>query len=215
MNMKSRAEWFDISVQLSAELPVWPGGYGFHKHCQQEIGMDSEANVTRLDFDVHSGTHIDAPLHFVAGGKTTSDLPLDVFMGKAVVLDFSGQEVIRDTDLAARNIPDDCAIVLLKTENSRKQWYRHPFDTSFVAIDAGAAKWLVENGIRLIGIDGPSIQKYNDPKDTHVILLQNEVVILEGLNLEGVEEGLYDLICLPISAADCEGVPARAILKKL
>lgn len=213
MNTKCKVNYIDISVSLSEELPVWPGGYGFHKHPVQTIGTGSEANVTRLDFDVHSGTHIDGPLHFIKDGKPTSAIALEKLLGDAIVLLFENLEVITDADFKSKQIPRHCKKVLLKTDNSKNQWHRQAFDTNFVAINNEAAKYLVEKGIELVGIDGPSIQKFYDPIDTHVTLLQNEVVILEGLNLQEAEERVYELICLPIKASGCEGISARAILK--
>lgn len=214
MNTKCRTKMIDISVTLTEDLPVWPGGYGFHKQQVLTIESGSDANVTRLDFDVHSGTHIDAPLHFVANGKTTLEIPLSSLVGKAVVLQFKNKETITAPDLMLKAIPPGTKKLLLKTDNSQNRWHTQPFNESFVAIDADAAMWLVENEIELVGIDGPSIQKFHHTKDTHVNLLANGVVILEGLDLLEVDEGMYELICLPIKAAGCEGVPARAILKR-
>jgi arylformamidase len=212
--MNSNTKYIDISVALSKELPVWPGGYGFNKHQNLSIKDGHEANVTRLDFDVHSGTHIDAPLHFIDNGKTTEDLPLEVMIGQTLVLNFENKSIITLKDIDRKSIASNIKRLLLKTNNSKNLWHKKPFDKNFVAIDSGVAQWIVDKDINLIGIDGPSIQKFYDTKETHVKLLKNEVIILEGLNLLGVEEGIYELICLPIKAADCEGIPVRAILKK-
>lgn len=206
--------FIDISVTHSKQLPVWPGGYGFNIYALQKIEDGFDANVTRLDFDVHTGTHIDAPLHFIHNGLTTNDIELEILIGKAIVIAFNG-EVVSLVDLEQKNIPSGTRRILLKTHNSASGWFKNPFNVSYVAIDSSAAKWLVNRGVQLIGIDGPSIQKYTDSKDTHVTLLENNVVILEGLNLDGVNEGEYELICLPVKADGCEGVPARAILKEI
>lgn len=206
--------FIDISVAHSRQLPVWPGGFGFKAYTLQKIEDGFDANVTRLDFDVHTGTHIDAPLHFVPNGATTNDIEVNKLIGNALVLVFSGT-VIKQEDLEQKNIPAGTSKILLKTNNSSNGWFKKPFDTNFVAIDKSAAKWLVKRGVQLIGIDGPSIQKYTDTKETHVILLENNVVILEGLNLDGINEGEYELICLPIKAEGCEGAPARAILREI
>lgn len=213
--MKFKASYIDISVPLNVHLPVWPGGYGFHKYQMMSMDKGDEANVTRLDFDVHSGTHIDAPLHFVENAKCTHDLDLDIFLGRTLVLEFLNISVISVEDLNNKNIPPGTERILFKTRNSINRWfYNSTFDPSYIAIDNEAANWLVDNDLKLVGIDGPAIQKFDHPKDTHVTLLQNEVIILEGLDLIDVEEGFYDLICLPLKAAGCEGISARAILKK-
>jgi arylformamidase len=212
--MSFNTKYIDISVALSQELPVWPGGYGFTKHQITSIRAGHEANVTRLDFDVHSGTHIDAPLHFINNGKTTEELPLELMMGQTLVLTFENKNVITLEDIDEKSVPNNIKRLILKTNNSKNLWHTKPFDKDFVAIDSRVAQWIVDKGINFIGIDGPSIQKFYDTKETHVKLLKNEVIILEGLNLLEVEEGIYELICLPIKAADCEGIPVRAILKK-
>lgn len=213
--MLSKTDYIDISVSLSPELPVWPGGYGFHKHQVMSIRNGADANVTRLDFDVHSGTHIDAPLHFLENGFTTNEITIGECIGVAFVAECTGVDVIGVEMLDKINIPAGTNKILFKTDNSARNWYQNPFDTGFVAIDNNAAGWLVQKGIRLVGIDGPSIQKYHDTRETHVTLLSNDVIILEGLNLADVAEGVYELICLPIKADQCEGISARAILKTI
>ena len=213
--MPLKAEYIDISVPLSDELPVWPGGYGFHRQQLMHIANGDEANVTRLDYDVHSGTHIDAPYHFVEEGRFTDDIALTHFIGECQVLDFTGLNVITASDLDNKQLAENCTRILLKTGNSAEKWFAKPFNKNFTAISNDAAEWMVTKGVKLVGIDGPSIQKYQDSKDTHVTLLKNELVILEGLYLSGVAEGFYTLICLPVKAKACEGISARAILKPI
>jgi len=179
--MPLKAEFIDISVPLSDELPVWPGGYGFHRHQLMYISSGDDANVTRLDYDVHSGTHIDAPHHFVEEGICTNEIPLTHFIGDCQVLDFTGLSIITAFDLDKKFISKDSKRILLKTSNSTEEWFVKPFNKNFTAISKDAAEWLVTRGVKLIGIDGPSIQKYQDSKDTHVILLKNELISLTNM----------------------------------
>jgi len=186
----------DITVPLSSRLPVWTDSHGVNISRLMEIEKDGWT-VSRLDIDVHSGTHIDAPLHIVPNGKTTNEIPLEKLIGNCI-------------------LPKDTKRLLCKTDNSR-HWgnIHHEFRTDFCSLTADAAQWVVDNKIELVGIDYHSIQLYHDPPDTHQILLENEVVILETLNLLDVEPGEYRLICLPLKVEGVEGISVRAVLEKI
>lgn len=205
----------DITVPLSPRLPVWTDSHGVNISRLMEIEKDGWT-VSRLDIDVHSGTHIDAPLHIVPNGKTTNEIPLEKLIGKCIVADLQGLKKITADDLAKLNLPKDTKRLLCKTDNSR-HWknINHEFRTDFCSLTADAAQWVVDNGIELVGIDYHSIQLYHDPPDTHQILLENEVVILETLNLLNVEPDEYRLICLPLKVEGVEGVSVRAVLEEI
>ena len=203
----------DITVPLSPRLPVWTDSHGVNISRLMEIEKDGWT-VSRLDIDVHSGTHIDAPLHIVPNGKTTNEIPLEKLIGKCIVADLQGLEKITADDFAKLNLPKDTKRLLCKTDNSR-HWknINHEFQTDFCSLKPDAAQWVVDQGIELVGIDYHSIQLYHDPPDTHQILLENEVVILETLNLLDVEPGEYRLICLPLKVEGVEGISVRAVLE--
>lgn len=211
--MNSRA-LIDISVTLNPDLPTWPGSHGVNIERLQEIGPDSDATVSRLDMDVHTGTHIDAPLHFVANAEDTSSIPLSTLVGPCRVISIPHTAVIT-RDMLHRwvgvNVPKR---LLFQTDNSSVRWDKQPFNQAFTALSADAAEWLVENGVLLVGIDYLSIQRFADAPDTHQILLRNRVVILEGIYLGHVTPGTYQLICLPLKVKGVEGVPCRAVLQK-
>jgi arylformamidase len=157
---------------------------------------------------------VDAPAHFIKDGLTVDQLPLDVLIGPAYVADLSEADAIRPDSLEASKLPRDTTRLLIKTRNSAL-WSdpHHQFNPDFVAITTEAANWVVNSGIRLIGIDYLSIQRYKDPEPlTHQILLEAGVVIVEGLCLQNVHAGLYTLICLPIKLEGSEGAPARSVL---
>jgi arylformamidase len=200
----------DISVPLHDGLPVWPGGADFSVE-QMSTERGDDANVSVLNCDLHAGTHIDAPLHFIEGGKSVDRIALDILCGPVFVSDLTGVDEITESDLASVPMPEGTERLLFKTRNSGL-WKDRLFDPDYVALTEDGARWVVEKGIRLVGIDYLSIQPYNDEPSVHRILLGAGVVVLEGLNLTDALPGLYDLICLPLKLLGAEGAPARAIL---
>ncbi len=206
----------DISVSLHPAMPTWPGSTGVQLLPTMQLAAGDPANVSRLDCDVHSGTHIDAPRHFLAEGKTVEHLALDVLIGPATVTYLPEVTAITATNLAELNIPAGTRRLLLRTRNS-ELWATgvNEFQPDFVALTADAAQWLVDRGIQLIGIDYLSIQRFADGPLTHQILLEAEVIILEGLNLASVAPGEYELLCLPLALIGIEAAPARAVLRPL
>ena len=179
-----------------------------------ELRRGDQVNDTTLHFSVHTGTHVDAPLHVLPDGKNIAQLPLDVLVGPAFVAWLPDVETITANALDELNLPVGIERLLLRTRNS-EWWARgfHEFRADYVALTADAAQWVVDRCIRLIGVDYLSVQRFQDKLDTHRILLEANVVILEGLNLSEVTEGGYELICLPILLPGIEGAPARAVLR--
>jgi arylformamidase len=207
---------FDISVPLGSGTPVWPGSAGIKLEQTRSIGAGYHANESRLNCDVHSGTHIDAPLHFIPGGNDTSRIPLDALVGKALVCTLLTDSHVTSVDMENAGIQAGTERLLLKTRNSRL-WkkYGNVFQADYVALTPGAARWLADRKIRLVGIDYLSIQPFEDKtQETHKILLSAGIVILEGINLVDVEPGVYELVCLPLRLDNADGSPARAILRK-
>lgn len=204
----------DISVPLNPELPVWPGEAPPVIRRTASMKNGDPYNISRLELGSHTGTHIDAPLHFVDDAKTTLEIPLEKLTGPCQVVDMIGKSRITAADLEALHLPKATEKILFKTDNSRL-WDnpRHTFFEDFCALTADAAQWVVDHHIHLVGIDYMSIQLYHDSIDTHVILLSNEVVIVENLDLRKVTPGLYRLICLPLKIEGVEGTLARAVLE--
>jgi arylformamidase len=202
---------FDISIGIDENLPLWPGDPELRLHWAANIEQGDLVNLTELSMSIHTGTHIDAPLHFLPNGKPIDSLSLNVFMGEAQVV-----AMPQDVNLITVNILQDvCEInaarILFKTKNSQL-WETSKFQQDYVALEASAAQWLVDQGVQLVGIDYLSIAPFKDPAPTHKILLSNNVVIVESLDLRSVEPGLYTLICLPLKLVGREAAPARAIL---
>ena len=187
---------FDISVPLGRGLPTWPESMGMRleRVCRMENG--DKANVSKLTCDVHTGTHIDAPAHFIPGGNTVARIPLNLLIGDAIVGDLPNVSIITPSDLAGLKLPLGTKRLLLRTKNS-KLWedYGNEFCPNFVALTPESAQWVVDWGIKLLGVDYLSVQPFGDStQQTHITLLSAGVVILEGLNLSQVVPDTYELI---------------------
>lgn len=216
MNEPSKKALIDISVPVSAETPRWPGSPAFESTRWLDLDRGDVATDTTISCSVHLGTHIDAPAHFLRGGATVDTIALETLVGRCWVLDIPKVGAIGSEELAAAWPPEHVERVLLRTPNSA-YWSTAGgrFVEDFAAVSATGASWLVERGIQLIGIDYLSIQRFADPPDTHLILLGAGVVILEGLDLQNVPAGPYDLLCLPVRLHGTEAAPVRAVLRQL
>lgn len=210
------ARLIDVSLTLRAAMPYWPGTAPLVLTRTMSLEAGDAANVSRLDLDVHTGTHVDAPSHFLAGAGTAHDLRLEDMIGPAVVGDLRHVDFITAADLDRLELPVGTVRLLLRTRNSN-HWGAEVthFREDFVALVPDAAQWIVDRGIRLVGIDYLSVQQYNGDPRTHQILLAAGIVILEGIDLSAAEPGGYELLCLPLRLADAEGAPARAVLREL
>ncbi|MDH5506148.1 MAG: cyclase family protein [Anaerolineae bacterium] len=204
---------YDISLTISPDLVVWPEDPPVELARVSKIEDGADANVSRLAISVHTGTHIDAPYHFIAKGKTVEKVPLKLLVGRAYVLHLPNVDVITAEHVKNAGIPPRTRRVLFKTRNS-DLWAKHPkaFQTDYVAINAEAAQALVDRGVKLVGVDYLSVAPFDDLVQTHKILLKAGIVIVEGLNLAEVSQGRYTLYCLPLKLAHADGAPARAIL---
>ncbi len=203
----------DISVPLEPGVPVWPGDPGFELRPELRISDGDECNLTSIRLSAHTATHVDAPWHFVEAGGTVEALDLATLIGPAVVADLGKASVVTRGVLDEASVPARTERLLLRTTNSAV-WRDAPaeFMRDYVALDADAAHWVVDRGIRLIGVDYLSVQRFEDPPDTHEILLRSNVVVVEGLDLSRITAGRYQLACLPLKIAGCDGAPARAVL---
>ena len=203
----------DISVPIHGAMPTWPGSTGYRSHRTKEIARGAAANVSQLDMDVHCGTHVEAPLHFLADGGPIGGIPLERFFGPALVADLGEVDSITVAVLDAAAVPDGTERLLLKTGNS-KLWRSETgaFRADYAALTKEAAEWVAHRGVKLVGIDYLSIQRYDDDPETHRVLMRSGVAILEGLDLAAVTSGEYTLVCLPLSIAALEATPVRAVL---
>jgi arylformamidase len=212
--MEARMKIFDITLPISPGMPVWPGDPPVV--LEQVSSMDAGAhdNVSRLGCSVHTGTHVDAPHHFLNDHRTVDALSLDVLTGPAQVIQIPEDVNLITADILEKvAVPSGTSRLLLKTRNSRL-WERgeKEFARDFVGVSVDGAGWLVRAGVKLVGIDYLSIAPYKNSILTHQALLKPGIVILEGLDLSAVSPGIYNLYCLPLKLIGSDGAPARAIL---
>jgi arylformamidase len=198
----------DISVPVRPGMVTYPGDPEVVLERVRTIEGGAGYNLSRLSFGLHTGTHVDAPLHFVEGGADVESLSLEVLVGPVAVVDATAVDKgLSATAIAGLALPERCERVLFKTRNS-ELWRRDAFSEDFVSLTEDGALALVSRGVRLVGIDYVSI----GDEDAHRALLGSGVVALEGLDLGAVEPGEYLLVCAPLKLAGAEGAPARALL---
>ena len=199
----------DISVPIREDMPVYAGDPAVELERASSIAEGGHANVSKVSMGVHTGTHVDAPVHFIEGAPGMESVPLDALCGPAVVVDGTSiaGDSIGQADLDTLGIPGEAERVLLKTRNS-ELWNRTGYTRDFLRLDGSGARFIVSRGIRTIGIDYLSIGDHEAHRD----LLGAGVVPVEGLDLRHIEPGTYWFICLPLDLVGSDGAPARAIL---
>jgi arylformamidase len=204
---------YDVSVPIRNGMPVWPSDPPVKLTSNAHLSKDKghTIRVTAIEMGSHTGTHVDAPAHFVEGGKTLSEVALDVFVGPATVFEFPAVRSIARDHL--KNLDwTGVERVLFKTDNS-SHWADGRFFEDFVYLDPEAGEFLVSLGIRLVGIDYLSIDPFrSEQHETHFALLPHDVILLEGLNLSGILPGRYHIVALPLNLQNADGAPTRVIL---
>ncbi len=208
---------YDVSLPLSSATPTYPGDPGIEIRQWRALARGDAANVSLINFGLHSGTHVDAPAHFIAGGARVESLSLESLIGEAEVVEVGNDVRVIDESFVVANCSRGSQRVLFKTRNSafwndQQSGFREDF--TFIAPDA--ARRLAESGIKLVGIDYLSVEEFKSEQyGTHHALLSRGIVIVEGLDLRAVPAGFYELICLPLKIAEGsgDGAPARVILR--
>lgn len=211
---KSNMRIHDISVVISTDMPVYPGDPPVSISPFLSISKGDKVNVSALALGSHTGTHLDAPRHFFENGRGMSELELELLAGRATVLQLDVAQEIRREHLEGADLRGTERL-LLGTANSAL-WREAGFQEDYIYLTEDTARHLVELGVKLVGLDYLSVEKFGSSEaPVHRALLQNDVVILEGLNLTGIEPGEYELICLPLRLNCEDGAPARAILREV
>ncbi|HEV3471507.1 MAG TPA: cyclase family protein [Pyrinomonadaceae bacterium] len=209
---------YDITVPVApGETPVYPGDPGIEFEAWAAIGRGDAANVTMLHLGAHTGTHVDAPAHFIEGAPGLASLPLDALVGEARVVEIPAEAEAVEEAHVGPGVLGGATRVLFKTRNSAL-WEdpRGRFREDFAYIEPAAARALVAAGVRLVGFDYLSVERFGSADfPTHLALLSAGVVIVEGLDLRAVGAGTYELLCLPLklAAGAGDGAPARAVLR--
>jgi arylformamidase len=210
----SKNPWIDISVPLHNKMHHWPGDPPPYVTTHVSTAKGDVCNVSAFFMSSHTGTHMDAPLHFLHGAKTMDDLPFDAVIGPARVVEIKDKTAIAPRELKKLKLRKGERI-LFKTRNSAKSWSQSEFDKDFIYISKEGAEVIAEAGVQTVGVDYLSVGGfYKDGIETHHILLGAEVWIIEGLDLSKIRPGNYDLNCLPIKFQNGDGAPSRCLLRK-
>ncbi|MHA2389010.1 MAG: cyclase family protein [Candidatus Hodarchaeales archaeon] len=200
----------DISLELEKNMIIYPGDPQFKLISVLEMSKGDDFNFSEVKMGVHSGSHIDSPVHFIENGKSITDMPITRFYGKCRVLDLTsvefGEEITKKH--LEKNIIDSETVLLFKTKNSTI--LRTNFREDYVSLSFEAAEFIIDSEVKTIGIDYLSIGSSN----THKLLLSKEIVIYEGLTLNHVNPGIYTFIGFPLKIVSSEGAPTRAVLLK-
>ncbi|MCP3098896.1 cyclase family protein [Myxococcus sp. K15C18031901] len=205
--------WVDVSVPLRDGMLHWPDNPEIRVTRAQDMARGDAANVSHLSLGAHSGTHVDAPIHFIPEGVGVDALPLEATVGVARVLAIQDARAISVEALRRADVQAGERL-LFKTANSSRHWASAPFRPDFVCLSVEGARYLAERRVRTVGIDYLSIGSPEAGAPTHQTLLRAGIVIIEGLDLSAIEPGTYDLVCLPLRLEKGDGAPARAILRR-
>jgi arylformamidase len=203
----------DVSVPLDANLPTYPGNTPFSLEAVQRIARGDHANLSSLHLSAHSGTHVDAPRHFIDDAPGTEALGLDLLIGRARVVEVTTRKGITAADLETFDLSEDVR-VLIKTSNSRL-WGQPEFHSGFIGVAESGAHYLVDHGVKVVGVDYLSVEEYKAPgAPAHHLLLGAGIIVIEGLNLRDVDPGVYEMYCLPLRIVGGDGAPARVVLRR-
>ena len=210
----SEEGWIDVSVPLRSGMVHWPDNPPVRIERMLDMECGDAANVSTLSLGSHTGTHMDAPIHFVPGGAGMNRMPLDATIGRARVIEIQDPVSIKPDELDPHEISRG-ERVLFKTQNSTRRWWAEDFIEDFVYVSQEAARYLADRGVRTVGVDYLSVGGFwKDGVETHQALLGPGIWVIEGLDLSGIGPGEYELICLPLKVEDGDGAPARAILRR-
>ena len=207
--------WIDVSVPLRSGMVHWPDNPPVSIERTMAMDRGDVCNVSTMSLGVHTGTHMDAPVHWLPGGEGIDEMPLDASMGLARVVAIEEPVSIKPNELMQHALQRG-ERVLFKTRNSEHCWTTDTFVEDFVFVSHEAARYLAECGVRTVGVDYLSVGGYMiDGPETHRTLLESGIWIIEGLNLSQVAPGAYELICLPLRIVGADGAPARALLRPI
>ncbi len=207
--------WIDVSVSLQSGMVHWPDNPPVRIERALNIEHGDAANVSEISMGVHTGTHMDGPIHFVQEGQGLDEMPLTATIGRARVIEISDPESIKVDELHPHRLQRGERI-LFKTQNSARRLSTEDFMEDFVYVSQEAAQYMAERGIQTVGVDYLSVGGFRkDGEETHRALLEAGIWVIEGLDLSEVELGEYELICLPVKIERSDGAPARAILRAI
>ena len=208
--------WIDVSIPLRDGMPGWPGDKPFERTLTHSMAAGAANNLSQFSTSAHTGTHMDAPLHFMANAPGIETLPIDAVVGPARVIQINDAEAVRPEELRSHSLQPGERI-LFRTRNSELRLTERDFTKEFVYIAPDAARYLANRQVRTVGVDYLSVGAFHEEsgRETHRILLGAGIWIVEGVNLANVEPGDYEMICLPLRMVGSDGAPARAVLRRV
>jgi arylformamidase len=203
----------DVTIPLDSNVPLYPGNTPFSLEAIKRISRGDSSNVSTLHMSAHGGTHVDAPRHFFDEAPGTEALPLEMLVGRARVVEVTSRKGVTADDLTRFDLSEDVR-VLIKTANSRL-WGSPEFHADYVGVTESGARYLVDHGIKVVGVDYLSVEEFKRPgAPAHHILLGGGTIVIEGLNLRDVDPGIYEMYCLPLPLVGSDGAPARVVLRR-
>ena len=203
----------DVTVPLDANLPSYPGNTPFTLEAIKRIARGDSSNVSSLHMSAHAGTHVDAPRHFIDQASGADAIPLEMLIGRTRVIEVTSRKGIGPDELSAVDLAEDVR-VLIKTANSRF-WGTPEFHPEYVGVTEAGARYVIDHGIKLLGVDYLSVEEFKKPgAPAHHVLLGGGTIVIEGLNLRDVEPGVYEMFCLPLRIVGADGAPARVVLRQ-
>lgn len=206
-------KYYDLSLDLSSETVRWVNSMPLELDERRRTSRGDPNNASSVNMSVHSGTHVDAPFHFIDGGTTIDEIPVEDFVGPALVHEVDAERYITREHIEAIPLQGDTK-VLFKTRNS-KLLHDPEYNADFAAFSVEAAEALVRKGVRLVGLDYLSVAHADEQVPVHRAFLDHGVVLLEGIDLSAVKPGRYELMCLPVRLHGADGAPCRAVLRDL
>ena len=213
--MENLHPWIDITFPVSNGMTTWPGDQPVQLKRTSTIGVDgATSNVTSLSMSAHTGTHIDAPLHFIRGGKDITQVKVEELIGYTKIFHITDPQQITFSELKELPI-EEGDILLFRTRNSDTNWINVPFKEDYVYLSINAAQYLVKVGVKCIGVDYLSVGGMENGVEVHKTLLNAGITIIEGLKLNDVVPGLYEIIALPMRIQGADGAPARVVIRRI
>jgi arylformamidase len=207
-----KKRFYDITIPIESGMISWPGDGPVNVERVRSMDDGDRLNQSRIDMSAHTGTHMDAPIHFIQNGEGIDSTALDLLVGPVVVIQIPNVMEIGASQLESSVIPVGTERLLLKTDNAKLLGKRE-FDQGYTYITLDGARYLIDHGVRLVGIDYLSVAEYGKGEVVHRELLGAGIVIIEGLDLREVLPGIYNMTALPLRISDCDGAPARVVLE--
>ena len=211
--------WRDVTYPIKEGMVHWPGQPPVTFSRLKSLQAGDSSNVSALHLSLHTGTHMDAPKHFLEGAEDITAAPLDAMMGALRVADVSEAEGVGEAEVKAFEERAGALgageRVFFRTKNSQEDWLEQPFFETYVAVTPDGARYLANKGVRVVGVDYLSVAPFSNTAETHRVLLGAGVWVIEGLDLRGVGEGRFEMLALPLKLETGDASPLRVLIREV